>query len=66
MKTTALIRNLLPALALAMATANAAVGVSFTGVDHYTDARLDGYGRGDATAGLVDPGGGHKTGRVQP
>jgi hypothetical protein len=51
MKTRAWIRSLLPVLALAAAEANAAVVVSFTGSDRYTDAKPDGR---DRTSALGD------------
>ena len=52
MKPGAWMRKMLPALALAAAAANAAVVVSFTGADHYTDAKPDGYDRASALGGI--------------
>ena len=52
MKSSTLIRNLLPAIVMGAAAANAAVVVSFPGVDTYTDARADGYSRATATEGI--------------
>jgi hypothetical protein len=46
------IGKMLPALTLAAFAANAAVVVSFTGSDHYSDAKLDGYDRTGALGGI--------------
>jgi hypothetical protein len=52
MKPGAWISKMLPALALAAAAANAAVVVSFTGSDRYSDAKPDGYDRTSALGGI--------------
>src|SRR5258708_8380339 len=52
MKPGAWIGRMLPALALAAVAANAAVVVSFTGSDRYSDAKPDGYDRTSALGGI--------------
>lgn len=52
MKPSAWILKLLPALTLAAAAANAAVVVSFTGSERYSDAKSDGYDRASALGGI--------------